>query len=285
MKPEDYKRAAIRTENTPNFILKHRALVDVHGRITDVALHNDARHAADLQLSRIMHAILGMITELGELCDPVKRHLIYNAELDVRSNEKGSVREEIGDGSWYQALFLDAIDAKLEDIWERNIAKLRARFPDKFTNEAAINRDLNAEQRALEGPEAQLKHWPPTGAPSLLGLTKGGEAATRMMEEILCLKPSTDRNAAAVIFTWRRVCEFVGGEQVFRDNDPKHILSAMTDVAHRLGIDRPTKIVDGSNARLAKLCCDEIDRLKRENFELQERLAKIQVGLQTLSMG
>jgi hypothetical protein len=31
----------------------------------------------------------------------------------------------------------------------RNIAKLRKRFPDRFTEEAAINRDVEAEQKEL----------------------------------------------------------------------------------------------------------------------------------------
>lgn len=43
-------------------------------------------------------------------------------------------------------------------IWEidffqiltNNIAKLQVRYPDKFTNEAALNRDLDAERKKLE---------------------------------------------------------------------------------------------------------------------------------------
>lgn len=34
---------------------------------------------------------------------------------------------------------------------DRNIAKLKARYPEKFTTEAAANRDLAAERAALEG--------------------------------------------------------------------------------------------------------------------------------------
>lgn len=34
---------------------------------------------------------------------------------------------------------------------ERNIAKLKARFPDKFTEHAANNRDLEKERKILEG--------------------------------------------------------------------------------------------------------------------------------------
>ena len=39
----------------------------------------------------------------------------------------------------------------IEDILGRNIDKLRARYPQKFSADAAINRDLEAERRALEG--------------------------------------------------------------------------------------------------------------------------------------
>ena len=34
---------------------------------------------------------------------------------------------------------------------DRNIAKLQKRFPVKFTEEAALNRNLEAERAALEG--------------------------------------------------------------------------------------------------------------------------------------
>ncbi len=142
MTPDEYRRAALRTENTPNFIFKHRA---AEGTDATVPRQNLAWNS-DLRLSRMMHAILGMITELGELCDPIKRHLIYGTELDVPN-----LREERGDSEWYDNLFDDAIDVKLSDIWRRNIAKLRARFPDKFTEERAIKRDLVEERRALAG--------------------------------------------------------------------------------------------------------------------------------------
>lgn len=38
----------------------------------------------------------------------------------------------------------------LEDILETNINKLKKRFPDKFTNELALNRDLEKERKVLE---------------------------------------------------------------------------------------------------------------------------------------
>lgn len=40
---------------------------------------------------------------------------------------------------------------RLAEIRTRNIAKLRARYPEKFTTEAALVRDLTAERKVLEG--------------------------------------------------------------------------------------------------------------------------------------
>lgn len=37
------------------------------------------------------------------------------------------------------------------ELLDRNIAKLKARFPEKFTEEAALNRDLIKERKILEG--------------------------------------------------------------------------------------------------------------------------------------
>lgn len=52
---------------------------------------------------------------------------------------------------------LDAVNAALvacgytmEQAMDRNIAKLMKRYPDKFTSEAALNRDLDGERATLE---------------------------------------------------------------------------------------------------------------------------------------
>ena len=46
----------------------------------------------------ITHMVLGIIGEVGELVDAVKRHYIYGKPLDI-----ANVKEEIGDLSWYVA--------------------------------------------------------------------------------------------------------------------------------------------------------------------------------------
>lgn len=93
----------------------------------------------------LLHAAMGIGTEAGELLDAFKRKIFYGKELDVVN-----VKEEIGDIMWYIAILLRELDLDFEDILQLNIDKLRARFPQKFTETHALNRDLDAERKILE---------------------------------------------------------------------------------------------------------------------------------------
>jgi len=120
--PNEYQRDALRTENTPLFTKDDRVL------------------------SRLLHGSIGIATEVGELQDALKKHLIYGKPLD-----NVNVMEECGDLLWYIALTLDAAGYTMEHAMERNISKLRKRFPEKFTEVEALNRNLDTERGALEG--------------------------------------------------------------------------------------------------------------------------------------
>jgi NTP pyrophosphatase (non-canonical NTP hydrolase) len=103
----------------------------------------------------VMHAIMGVVTEAGELQDQLKKHLIYGKPLDIVN-----LKEEDGDLRWYLALLETAIDADTDDILETNIAKLKARFPNKFNEVDALTRDLDRERLILEGFQKPLtKKW------------------------------------------------------------------------------------------------------------------------------
>lgn len=93
----------------------------------------------------LIHMALGMQTEAAEISDVFKKKLAYDKEVDWVN-----VKEEIGDLMWYIANLCSMNQWNLEDILETNIRKLRARYPDKFTNELAINRDLTSERKELE---------------------------------------------------------------------------------------------------------------------------------------
>lgn len=100
-----------------------------------------------LQNPRILHAGMGLVTEAGELLDALKKATYYGKELDLTN-----VKEEAGDMLWYLAILFDALGTSFEEEQARVIAKLKARFPEKFTEEAAENRDLEAERVILEQP-------------------------------------------------------------------------------------------------------------------------------------
>lgn len=137
MTSNEYQQAALRTETTPDFI--NPAFIEER-----VAKGSDGGLDAK-QLGRLIHAELGCCTETGEAQDMVKKALIYGKPFD-----KVNVLEEAGDQLWYIALKLHATGYTMEQAMERNIAKLRKRFPERFTEEAAINRDVVAEREVLE---------------------------------------------------------------------------------------------------------------------------------------
>ncbi len=94
---------------------------------------------------RIEHAVMGLVTESAECMDAIKKAKIYGKELDTVN-----LIEEAGDLMWYLAILADALGVSFEEVWKKNIAKLSARYPEKYTDDAAINRNTDAERALLE---------------------------------------------------------------------------------------------------------------------------------------
>lgn len=92
-----------------------------------------------------IHMLFGMMTEVGELTDIYKKNLAYRKEID-----EVNAKEELGDLMWYVANMCNINGWDLEEILSTNIAKLQARYPEKFTEKNAINRNLIAERKILE---------------------------------------------------------------------------------------------------------------------------------------
>lgn len=93
----------------------------------------------------LLHAAMGISTEAGELMDAFKRKMFYGKELDVVN-----LKEEMGDIMWYMAILMRELDLDFHEILQLNIDKLCARFPDKFTEFDALNRNLDKERKILE---------------------------------------------------------------------------------------------------------------------------------------
>lgn len=92
-----------------------------------------------------IHMVLGMQTESAELSDVFKKNLAYNKDIDWIN-----IKEELGDLMWYIANMCNINGWDLRDILDTNINKLQSRYPDKFTTDKAINRDLLKERSILE---------------------------------------------------------------------------------------------------------------------------------------
>lgn len=93
----------------------------------------------------INHMFLGMDTELGELKDVFKKNLAYGKPIDWTN-----VHEEVGDLFWYLFNFCRINSIDPHQVMERNIQKLKTRYPEGFTHDKALNRDLTAERVKLE---------------------------------------------------------------------------------------------------------------------------------------
>lgn len=92
-----------------------------------------------------LHMVLGMQTESAELADVYKKHIAYGKELDLVN-----IKEELADQMWYIANLCNLHGWDLRDILQTNINKLRARYPDKFDKDLALNRNLVKEREILE---------------------------------------------------------------------------------------------------------------------------------------
>lgn len=95
---------------------------------------------------RLIHAALGLGTETAEIQDALKKHIFYGKPLD-----KVNLAEEMGDVFWYLAILADELGVSFEETMEKNIAKLKKRYGEKFTEDKAIHRDVVAERKILEG--------------------------------------------------------------------------------------------------------------------------------------
>ena len=124
MKSEKYLKSALRTESN-NF-------ESINNRL-------------DNEKIRLLHAAMGMQTEAAEFTDMLKKHIFYGKPLD-----EVNLKEELFDMTWYMAIALDVLGYTFEEGFKTNIDKLKARYPEKFTERAATNRNLPKEREILE---------------------------------------------------------------------------------------------------------------------------------------
>ena len=96
----------------------------------DIADEMTARSA------HLLHMVLGLSGEAGELVDAVKKHAVYGQPLDT-----ANIVEELGDMEFYLAGLRDELRLDREAILKHNLEKLNQRYTAGiFTAEAAKER-------------------------------------------------------------------------------------------------------------------------------------------------
>ncbi len=89
--------------------------------------------------------ILGMYKDSSLLLDMLKKKIFYNkniSESDFENKTIDIIKKSLN--------YLDNNNMDINVGFDTNIAKLKARYGDKFTSDRAINRDLETEREILE---------------------------------------------------------------------------------------------------------------------------------------
>lgn len=126
MEPSKYQSLAMRTECDQQGVLNR---LNIYGT----------------PAVRLIHSVLGMMGELGELAGALERWLWYGQNFD-----QTNFKEELGDTFWYVALAHNALDLDMLETMRANIAKLKCRYEEKFTELEALEKNRNRKAEANE---------------------------------------------------------------------------------------------------------------------------------------
>jgi NTP pyrophosphatase (non-canonical NTP hydrolase) len=93
-----------------------------------------AGHREDRQ-QVLTYTALGLTGESGEVAEMIKKAFYHGHAL-----EREKLSKELGDVLWYLAVMASGLGLSLDRIASENIDKLRARYPDGFSEERSRNR-------------------------------------------------------------------------------------------------------------------------------------------------
>ena len=125
-------------------------------------------HCEAPMTAALCNVALGLTGESGEFADSVKKHLFQGHPIDVMN-----LAEEIGDVLWYCALAASALPFTLDEIAQRNIEKLKKRYPKGFEAERSINRDRAFGEEIGAGMASGIGAAPGAGMASGIGTAPG----------------------------------------------------------------------------------------------------------------
>lgn len=106
----------------------------------------------------LIHSIMGISGEAGELLDAIKKCVIYQKQLD-----RDNVIEELGDIEFYLEQLRQALAITRGETLDKNMAKLKKRYPEGFSNAAAQARiDKVVELKSPKSHNIGYPHTDPS---------------------------------------------------------------------------------------------------------------------------
>lgn len=85
----------------------------------------------------ILNGVMGLNGEAGECIDIVKKYRYQGHDLN-----KEKLIDELGDVLWYAAITAKGLSVTLDEVMDRNIAKLKLRYPNGFSEEKSVHRKV-----------------------------------------------------------------------------------------------------------------------------------------------
>lgn len=117
---------AVRVDTTPDITMNE------YQRLAARTIRSDMGNIAMTN-----HALHGMVSEVGEL------HGLHQKVYQGHMLDEEHAKKELGDALWFIAEYCTAHGWNLGDIGQLNIDKLKARYPEGFSEERSLHRADN----------------------------------------------------------------------------------------------------------------------------------------------
>lgn len=99
--------------------------------LTGTTWNKGDEHGEEMQVARLLTAVVGMMAESGEFAEVVKKK-VFQADSKFSDDEIFHMKRELGDVLWYWVQGCIALGFTPEEVMQENINKLEKRYPNGF---------------------------------------------------------------------------------------------------------------------------------------------------------
>lgn len=103
--------------------------------------HKGEHRWEEMQVARLLTAVVGMMAESGEFAEVVKKK-VFQADTQFTNEEIFHMKRELGDVLWYWVQGCTALGFTPDEVMDENINKLEKRYPNGFE---VIRSEVRAE--------------------------------------------------------------------------------------------------------------------------------------------